>query len=108
MTEAFHFLRGEIKFWHSAGTLQARRCTSSHFRLYELVVHRAKGTIMPRRPSAKTDQFNATAEADEAAKVAETIKLSERDFNRILELLERSPRPNAKLRAAIAALPDTI
>ena len=33
------------------------------------------------------------------------ILLSERDFKRVLELLASPPQANAKLRAAIAALP---
>ena len=39
---------------------------------------------------------------------ADTIKVSERDFGRILELLDNPPKPNAKLRAAAAALPKTL
>ena len=39
---------------------------------------------------------------------AEVIKVSERDYRRILELLENPPKPNAKLKAAIAALPTTL
>jgi uncharacterized protein (DUF1778 family) len=39
---------------------------------------------------------------------ADTIKVSERDFGRILELLDHPPKPNAKLRAAAAALPKTL
>lgn len=37
---------------------------------------------------------------------AETEAVSERDFARILALLEDPPKPNHRLRAAIAALPD--
>jgi len=36
---------------------------------------------------------------------AEHVQLSERDSLRVLELLENPPAPNAKLRAAAAALP---
>jgi uncharacterized protein (DUF1778 family) len=36
---------------------------------------------------------------------AERIVLSERDSLMVLDLLEKPPAPNAKLRAAIAALP---
>lgn len=50
----------------------------------------------------------ALREADSVIAQAETIRLSERDYKRVLELLENPPKPNAKLRAAIAALPDTI
>lgn len=47
-------------------------------------------------------------EAAAVIEAAEIVKVSKRDFARILQLLEHPPRPNAKLRAAIAALPKTI
>jgi len=50
----------------------------------------------------------ALREADAVIEAAEVIKLSERDYLRVLELLENPPKPNAKLRAAAKALPDTI
>jgi hypothetical protein len=50
--------------------------------------------LMPKVPAAIED--------------AEVLRLSERDFKRILELLEHPPLPNARLRAAIAALPNKV
>jgi uncharacterized protein (DUF1778 family) len=50
----------------------------------------------------ESDQSNTTAKA------IETVNVSHRDFKRVLVLLEHPPKPNAKLQAAIAALPDTI
>jgi uncharacterized protein (DUF1778 family) len=47
-------------------------------------------------------------EADAVIERAETTQVSDRDFTRILELLEQPPTPNAKLKAAIDALPDTL
>jgi uncharacterized protein (DUF1778 family) len=47
-------------------------------------------------------------EAEAVIHAAEVEKVSRRDFLRILDLLEHPPRPNAKLRAAIASLPDTL
>ena len=47
-------------------------------------------------------------EAEAVIQAAEVEKLSSRDFARILDLLEHPPKPNARLRAAIAALPDTL
>lgn len=57
-----------------------------------------------------TDFVTRTAlrAADAVIEEAEVVKVSERDFSRVLELLENPPAPNAKLRAAIAALPDTL
>jgi len=50
----------------------------------------------------------ALREAEAVIEAAEAVRLSARDHARILELLENPPKPNAKLRAAIAALPDTL
>lgn len=50
----------------------------------------------------------ALREADSVIAAAEVMRLSERDYARVLSLLENPPKPNAKLRKAIAALPDTI
>jgi uncharacterized protein (DUF1778 family) len=50
----------------------------------------------------------ALREADAVIAAAEVIRLSERDYRRVMELLENPPKPNAKLRAAIAALPDML
>ena len=47
----------------------------------------------------------ALREAEAVIKHAETVQVSERDFARIMELLDNPPPPNEKLRAAIAALP---
>ena len=47
----------------------------------------------------------ALREADAVIEAAEHIKLSERDSLLVLDLLENPPLPNAKLRAAISAMP---
>ncbi|WP_280110103.1 type II toxin -antitoxin system TacA 1-like antitoxin [Rhizobium sp. CF142] len=47
-------------------------------------------------------------EAEAVIEAAEVVRLTARDHARVLELLENPPKPNAKLRAAIAALPDTL
>lgn len=57
-------------------------------------------------PSDEPYRYNTTT--DGTTTVAETIRVSGRDFERILELLKNNPRPNAKLQAAIASLPDTV
>ncbi|WP_348640661.1 DUF1778 domain-containing protein [Mesorhizobium sp. B1-1-5] len=69
-------------------------------------MHLIKGTIMPGPSSNDTHRYSAIPGG--VITVAETIRVSESDFRRILELLDHSPRPNAKLRAAIAALPSPI
>lgn len=92
---------------------------------------------MPRPSTDKTDRFNIripptqkamiaraaalsnkdmtdfildkiVPEAKAVIEAAEVDRLAERDFMRILELLENPPKANAKLRMAIAALPRTI
>lgn len=58
-----------------------------------------------------TSQFvigAALQAADAVIAQADTVRVSMRDFTRILELLEHPPAPNARLQAAIAALPDTL
>lgn len=50
----------------------------------------------------------ALREAEAVIEAADIVRLTTRDHARVLELLENPPRPNAKLRAAIAALPDTL
>ncbi|WP_026226930.1 DUF1778 domain-containing protein [Hoeflea sp. 108] len=50
----------------------------------------------------------ALREAEAVIEAAEVVRLSARDHSRVLELLENPPKPNVKLRAAIAALPDTL
>ena len=54
-----------------------------------------------------TDFVTQTAlrEADAVIAAAEVVTLSERDSLLVLNLLEHPPAPNAKLRAAIAAMP---
>ena len=47
----------------------------------------------------------ALREADAVIAASEVIPLSERDSLRVLDLLENPPAPNARLRAAIAAMP---
>lgn len=51
---------------------------------------------------------SALKEADAVIEKAERIAVSERDFIRILELLENPPAANERLKAAIAALPDDL
>jgi uncharacterized protein (DUF1778 family) len=50
---------------------------------------------------------SALREADAVIADAEKLVVSEREFHRILELLDNPPPPNAKLLAAAAALPKS-
>ena len=50
----------------------------------------------------------ALREADEVIERAESIRLSQRDFEYVLELLENPPPLNDKMKAAIESLPDTV
>ncbi|WP_019999108.1 type II toxin-antitoxin system TacA family antitoxin [Aureimonas ureilytica] len=50
----------------------------------------------------------ALREAETVIEQDEVLRLTERDSVRVLDLLENPPKPNPKLRAAIAALPDTL
>ncbi|WP_426129157.1 DUF1778 domain-containing protein [Pararhizobium sp. PWRC1-1] len=70
----------------------------------------AKAKLVRAAALSNTDLTNfvtqsALREAEVVIEQAETIKVSERDYPRILELLENPPAPNEKLRAAARALP---
>ena len=69
-----------------------------------------KATLMRAAALRHTDLTDfvtqsALREAKAVIEAAEHIKLSERDSLLVLDLLENPPAPNAKLRAAIAAMP---
>lgn len=51
---------------------------------------------------------SALREAEAVIREAEVVTVSERDFMRVLALLENPPAPNDKLRAAAQALPKSI
>jgi uncharacterized protein (DUF1778 family) len=69
-----------------------------------------KATLMRAAALRNTDLTDfivqlALREAKTVIEEAERIRLSERDSLLVLDLLENPPAPNAKLRAAIAAMP---
>lgn len=69
-----------------------------------------KATLMRAAALKNTDLTDfvlqpALREAKAVIEEAERIVLSERDSLMVLNLLENPPAPNAKLRAAIAAMP---
>jgi uncharacterized protein (DUF1778 family) len=69
-----------------------------------------KATLMRAAALKNTDLTDfvlqpALREAKAVIEEAERIELSERDSIMVLNLLENPPAPNAKLRAAIEALP---
>ena len=51
---------------------------------------------------------SALREAEAVIAEVDVMKVSERDFARILELLDNPPKPTDKLRAAAAALPKKL
>ncbi|GLS31071.1 Uncharacterized conserved protein, DUF1778 family [Mesorhizobium albiziae] len=51
---------------------------------------------------------SALREAETVIADAAAIRASERDFARILKLLDNPPKPNARLRAAAEMLPKTL
>ncbi|MBP8271862.1 MAG: DUF1778 domain-containing protein [Sphaerotilus sp.] len=73
----------------------------------------AKTTLLRAALIRNTDltSFVTQSALREAAAViqeADAIQLNARDFQRMLELLDQPPPPNAKLLATARALPDTI
>ncbi len=73
----------------------------------------AKAKLIRAAAIRNTDLTNfvtqtALREAEAVIAADETIRVSERAYTRLLELLENPPEPNARLRAAIADLPADI
>jgi uncharacterized protein (DUF1778 family) len=69
-----------------------------------------KATIMRAVALARTDMTTfilstALREARSVIEEHERVKLTGRDSRRVMELLEKPPAPNAKLRKAARALP---
>ncbi len=69
-----------------------------------------KATLMRAAALRNTDLTDfivqlAMREAKTVIEEAERIRLSERDSLLVLDLLENPPKPNARLRAAIGAMP---
>lgn len=87
-----------------------RAAVEANERMNLRVAAQQKATLMRAAALAHTDLTEfvtraALREAEAVIESAEKIEVSERDFLRILELLDNPPPPNEKLRAAIAALP---
>lgn len=73
----------------------------------------AKARLVRAAAILNTDLTNfvtqsALREAETVIHDAEEIKVSERDFARMMDLLDNPPAPNARLRAAAKALPHSI
>jgi uncharacterized protein (DUF1778 family) len=73
----------------------------------------AKAKLVRAAALRNTDLTNfvtqsALREADAVIEQAETIKVSERDFLRIMNALENPPAPNEKMLAAARSLPKSI
>ena len=90
-----------------------RTAIEDNQRLQLRVTPEAKAKLVRAAAILQTDLTHfvtqtALREADAVIEAAEVVKVSEREFTRILELLENPPAPNAKPRAAIASLPDTL
>ena len=73
----------------------------------------AKAKLVRAAALLNTDLTNfvtqsALREAEAVIERAEVVRVSERGYEQILALLENPPKPNARLRAAISAIPDDI
>lgn len=91
----------------------ARAAIEDNKRMNLRVSPEAKAKLVRAASLRNTDLTNfvtqtALREADAVIEAAEVLRLSKRDHARVLALLENPPRPNARLRAAIAALPDSL
>ena len=93
--------------------LMPRTAVDDNKRLNLRISPETKAKIVRAAALRDTDLTNfvtqtALREAEAIIEAAETVKLTNGDFQRVLTLLENPPRPNAKLRAAIAALPGAL
>lgn len=82
-------------------------------RMHLRISPEAKARLVRAAALRNTDLTNfvtqtALREADAIIEANEVIQLSARDHAQVMALLEQPPRPNARLKAAIAALPDTL
>ncbi|HZY69267.1 MAG TPA: DUF1778 domain-containing protein [Devosia sp.] len=68
----------------------------------------ARAAAIRKMDAARFITEAALREANAVVAQAETVRVSVRDFTRIVELLKSPPAPNARLKPAIAALPDTL
>lgn len=68
----------------------------------------ARAAAISHKDMAEFILDKVVPEAQAVIEASEAINVSGRDFERILNLLDKPPKPNARLRAAIAALPDTL
>ncbi|WP_137157938.1 DUF1778 domain-containing protein [Rhizobium sp. FKL33] len=90
-----------------------RAAVEDNERMSLRVAAETKSKLLRAASLRNTDLTNfvtqsALREAEAVIADAEAVKASERDYLRILNLLENPPKPNAKLRAAIDALPDSL
>lgn len=102
-----------LKAYKTQGMDMPRAAIDDNQRMNLRVSAETKAKLVRAAALRDTDLTNfvtqtALREAEAVIKAAETIRLSARDHARVLDLLENPPKPNAKLRAAIAALPDTL
>lgn len=72
-----------------------------------------KARLMRAAALRHTDLTNfvmqcALREAEAVIAEADVLRATERDFARILDLIENPPKPNARLRTAAAGLPKTL
>lgn len=65
----------------------------------------ARAAALAQKDMSQFILEKAVSEAKTVIEQAETVEVSERDFIRIMELLENPPPLNDKMRAALAALP---
>jgi uncharacterized protein (DUF1778 family) len=102
-----------LKVYKQGGLVMPRVAVDDNKRLNLRVTTVAKSKLVRAaalRHTGLTDFVTQTAlrEADAVIAAAEVVTLSERDSLFVLNLLEHPPAPNAKLRAAIAAMPKPV
>jgi uncharacterized protein (DUF1778 family) len=93
--------------------IMPRKAVDDNERMNLRVRPEVKARLVRAAALRNTDLTNfvtqsALREAEAVIHEAEVVTVSERDFMRVMELLENPPAPNARLRAAARALPKSL
>jgi uncharacterized protein (DUF1778 family) len=99
-----------LKVYKIQVTAMPRTAVENNHRMSLRMTPEVKTKLLRAASIRNTDLTNfvtqsALREAEAVIHEAEVIQVTERDFQRILDLLDNPPPPNAKLLAAAKALP---
>ncbi|MEN9485816.1 MAG: hypothetical protein RJB37_3696 [Pseudomonadota bacterium] len=108
--DTLHGILYSLKVYKIQVTAMPRTAVENNHRMSLRMTPEVKTKLLRAASIRNTDLTNfvtqsALREAEAVIHEAEVIQVTERDFQRILDLLDNPPPPNAKLLAAAKALP---